>query len=70
MIQRLIIEFEDLTIKRTKLEKFLDNNPDCPKDYIELCCKQLSILNEYREILLMRIYYLINENVNIKEPNN
>ena len=68
MIFRLINELEDIVIKRTKLEKFLDNNPDCPKEYIEMCCKQLSILSEYRDIIRVRIEYLINTNE--KEPIN
>lgn len=59
MIIRLINELEEIVIKRTKLEKFLDNNPDCPKEYIEMCCKQLSILSDYRDIIRVRIEYLI-----------
>lgn len=66
MIMRLIIELEELTIRRTKLDRFLSNNPDCPKTYLELCSKQMCLFEEYRKILIERIRILIEE----KEPTN
>lgn len=64
MEQRLVIEFEHLVSRITKLESFIDgeNFPELSEEQAKLLLDQLAFMKGYRECLRARIVALIKNN--------
>lgn len=63
---RVVQEYRDIIEKRVKLEKYLVTHRNAVQtetqaNHIELLDKQLQVMNEYEEILYMRIRFMLTE---------